>query len=165
MNFRPGWGLGLLVVWFASLAPAPACAQFLTSKVASGHVPVSAIKFVAIMGQVARPGVYEMRTADPQLTELVQRAGGLAPEASGSIRLIRHARTGQQVFYSPGLSYPLMHGDLLIAEPRLGGPGEARRAPIDRGTPSFRRAGRPRPHRWNLPQSSGWACCNCSIGR
>lgn len=71
--------------------------------------------YVAIMGQVGRPGVFELPVPLPQLAEFLNLAGGITPNASGSIRVIRGGRSSQY-FLSPKLSLQLIPDDLVIVE-------------------------------------------------
>src|SRR5579864_1110199 len=71
--------------------------------------------YVAIMGQIGRPGVFELAGPLPQLAEFLNLAGGITPNASGSIRLIRGGRSSQY-FLSPKLSLQLIPDDLIIVE-------------------------------------------------
>jgi len=71
--------------------------------------------YVAIMGQIGRPGVFELSGPVPQLAEFLNLAGGTTPNASGSIRLIRGGRSSQ-FFLSPKLSLQLLPGDLILVE-------------------------------------------------
>src|SRR5437899_3224096 len=73
-------------------------------------------QFLAIMGQVARPGVYELSATQTQLVEFVRMAGDLTAAASGSVRIVHHGRGGQQAFLRPELKYELVPGDLVIVD-------------------------------------------------
>lgn len=75
--------------------------------------------YVAVMGQVGRPAVYEVRQSPIELTEVIRMAGGLSDQASGSVRIIRRGRGGQQVFFTPqSRGYTLADGDLIVADPK-----------------------------------------------
>ena len=69
-----------------------------------------------LMGQIARPGVYEVDQPEPQLVELIGLAGGLTGQANNQIRIVRQGHAGQVVFYSPGLYFPLLPGDIVVAD-------------------------------------------------
>ncbi len=71
---------------------------------------------LAIMGEVARPGVYEVEEPRLPLLELVNRAGGATPLASGNVRIIRDGKAGEQTFLSPELKYELLPNDLVILD-------------------------------------------------
>lgn len=75
-----------------------------------------------VMGQIARPGVYELNTPAPQLTELIRHAGGLTQKATNQIRIVRHGNAGQSMFFTPGLNFKLVAGDIVVAD----GPRESR---------------------------------------
>jgi hypothetical protein len=76
----------------------------------------------AIMGEVARPGVFEATEQRLQLTELVERAGGTTPTASGNVRIIRAGRAGEQTFLTPGRGYEVQANDLVIVDARQSRP-------------------------------------------
>ncbi len=82
-------------------------------QLASDESPFS---YFGLMGEVMRPGVYEIPSGDPLLIDVVQKAGGLTRSASGNIRIVRRGRAGQQTFYSPSLQFRLHPGDILIAD-------------------------------------------------
>lgn len=69
-----------------------------------------------IMGQVARPGVYELNERSVTLRQLVDYAGGLTKNAQGRVRLIRGGRAGQQTWYTPQSRFELFAGDLVIVD-------------------------------------------------
>ena len=70
----------------------------------------------AIMGQVARPGVYQLRERSVTLHQLVDYAGGLTQKAQGRVRLIRGDRAGQQTWYTPNSRFELFSGDMVIID-------------------------------------------------
>lgn len=78
--------------------------------------------FVAMVGEVAQPGVYRLPAgADSQnrvatIEQLVTQAGGLNPTASPSLRVIRKSRPDQRVYYHPAGATTLEAGDVIIAE-------------------------------------------------
>jgi len=90
--------------------------------------------FFGVMGQIARPGVYELPTAHPRLAEIIDRAGGLTSDASRIIRVVREGRIAFQTFYTPGLTLTLLPGDLLLID--------GSRSDYRRGTGDVRPAGR-----------------------
>jgi hypothetical protein len=71
--------------------------------------------YVAVIGQIGRPGVFELAGPLPQLAEFLNSAGGITPNASGSIRVIRRGRSSQY-FLSPKLSLQLIPDDLIVVE-------------------------------------------------
>ncbi len=72
--------------------------------------------FVGLLGQVARPGVYEIERRGALLGDLLQNMGGLAKDASGQFRIIRNGRPGQTTSYSGAAQFELMAGDMIIAD-------------------------------------------------
>lgn len=74
--------------------------------------------FVGLLGQVARPGVYEIERKGTVLGDLLQNIGGLAKDASGQFRVIRNGRPGQMTSYSGAAQFELMPGDLIVADAR-----------------------------------------------
>ncbi len=79
--------------------------------------PESAAKYhVTIMGEVARPGVYEFDRPNVSLPELIDLAGGLnEATASRNIYSFRSGRPGPQTFYTPDSQFAIMPGDVLAA--------------------------------------------------
>ncbi|MFM9965408.1 MAG: SLBB domain-containing protein [Planctomycetaceae bacterium] len=72
--------------------------------------------YVGLLGQVARPGVYEIAPKGARLGELIQEIGGLARDSSGQFRIIRNGRPGQMTSYAGAAQFELMAGDLVIAD-------------------------------------------------
>jgi hypothetical protein len=74
--------------------------------------------FFAILGEVWRPGVFESAEPQPQLVELVNRAGGPTATALGNVRVIRGGRGGYQAFLADALNFPLLPNDIVILDSR-----------------------------------------------
>lgn len=72
--------------------------------------------YVGLLGQIARPGVYEIERRGTMLADLLQDIGGLAKDASGQFRVIRNGCPGQTTSYSGAAQFELMAGDLIIAD-------------------------------------------------
>lgn len=72
--------------------------------------------YVGLLGQIARPGVYEIERRGTLLSDLLQNIGGLAKDATGQFRIIRNGRPGQMISYSGAAQFELMPGDLIIAD-------------------------------------------------
>lgn len=72
--------------------------------------------FVGLVGQVARPGVYEIERRGTLLGDLLQAIGGLAKDASGQFRVIRNGRPELTTSYSGAAEFELMAGDMIIAD-------------------------------------------------
>src|SRR5262245_31777496 len=100
---------GLALAVTVALADEPDAADSFTHE--SAHQPV-----LAIMGEVARPGAYELPISRPQLLDLVNLAGGRTQEASGSVRIIRGGRPGWQAWLTPAAPFPLRPDDLVIVD-------------------------------------------------
>lgn len=80
--------------------------------------------YIAVLGHVARPGVYETTEDFPSLFDVVRRAGGLRQTASHNVRIIRHGRAGQQAYYFSDSRLKLFRGDVVVVEGmRSGGSG------------------------------------------
>ena len=69
----------------------------------------------AIIGQVARPGVYEAPFTEPYLTNLLHNAGGFSADANGYLRIIRTGPNGVQTTYATGRDFQLRRGDVVVA--------------------------------------------------
>lgn len=71
--------------------------------------------FVTLMGEVARPGVYEFDQPDLRLPQLVELAGGLKEDsASRNVYSFRNGRQGPQTFFTPDSSFTVLPGDILM---------------------------------------------------
>lgn len=72
--------------------------------------------YFAVIGSVARPGVYYQQTERAQLNDVLKLAGGPTAEAGGGIRIVRQGRGGLQTFLSPNTRYELLTGDVVLLE-------------------------------------------------
>jgi hypothetical protein len=72
--------------------------------------------YVGFLGQVTRPGVYEIEGRGVRLADLLSEIGGLARDASGQFRIIRQGRPGLMTSYAGAAQFELMAGDLVIAD-------------------------------------------------
>ena len=78
--------------------------------------------YVGLLGQVTRPGVYEIENRGAKLGDLLKEIGGLARDASGQFRIIRNGRPGQMTSYAGAAQFELMAGDLVIADAQYSSP-------------------------------------------
>lgn len=85
----------------------------------SWAIETSQQPYVGLLGQIARPGVYEIDRQGTLLSDLLQNIGGLAKDASGQFRIIRNGRPGQMTSYSGATRFELMPGDLVVADAQL----------------------------------------------
>jgi hypothetical protein len=92
---------------------------------------------VAILGKVHQPGAYRFESARGDLLTLVKAAGGLTPDASGSLRVVRGGRyINDSTTLHPRLRYDLAAGDMVV----IGGRNDKRDETAGSG---FDAAGRP----------------------
>lgn len=104
------WFLSLTIgVVFAISARAESADRVLEHRRAE-----TARTFVAVMGAVRQPGVYELSSAEPPLWELVDRSGGLSPQARGIIRIVRHGRVAVHTHVATGMRTVLNPGDVVV---------------------------------------------------
>ena len=104
--------LAILVAMSVPTATAPAGeSKLIISRTSQSDTQL----YVGVMGQVARPGVFELPGPLPQLREFLNLAGGITTNASGSIRVIRAGRSNQ-FFLSPRFRLQLLPDDLVIVE-------------------------------------------------
>jgi hypothetical protein len=104
-----------LAVWVCLASTVrPASAAFPRESTKQPQSPVDAACF-GILGEVARPGVYEL-PADCTLGELLRQAGGATPDADGNVRVFRAARLAQQLFVASSAAAKLYPGDLIVIE-------------------------------------------------
>lgn len=92
-------------------------------KILTWQPPSAAEYHIAILGQVRRPGVYRFSGTGtaPALPQLVEFAGGLTANASSTLRLVRHGRSGQLLYLNQGAIEPLQAGDVLIVDEQSSG--------------------------------------------
>lgn len=79
--------------------------------------------YIAIMGEIAKPGTYHVNPTTLNLHSVVQRAGGFTADASPTIRIIRNGRPSHKEVFSEKVNSPLKPGDLLVVESKLVTPG------------------------------------------
>jgi len=92
------------------------CAQAFEQHTNSWKVaPTAGPQYVAVFGEVGRPGVFEVNGSVPPLSELLTMSRGTTARASGSIRIFRGGRTFQ-FFLSPKLKLGLLANDLVIVD-------------------------------------------------
>ncbi len=72
--------------------------------------------YIAVMGEIAKPGTYHLDPSTLKLHSTIDRAGGFTSDASKYIRVIRQGRVSQKQLYSESVDSQLFPGDLLIAE-------------------------------------------------
>ena len=72
--------------------------------------------FVAVMGEVERPGTYRLDPSSLTLHKVVQCAQGFRDHASMAIRVIRRGRFNQIEIFSDKTDSRVWPGDLLIVE-------------------------------------------------
>ncbi len=72
--------------------------------------------YFGVMGQIARPGVYEIGDPHPQLIDLLRHAGGLTQQATNEIHIVREGRVIQPVYFSTRLDFLLWPGDIIVAD-------------------------------------------------
>jgi hypothetical protein len=72
-------------------------------------------KYIAVMGEVAVPGVHAVMTETPMLSDFVKQAGGLTSRANGAVRVVRNGRTILNSHASTDLQIRLLPGDVVIA--------------------------------------------------
>ncbi len=81
----------------------------------------SATQYFTIMGEVVQPGVYELNSSSPFLSNLVKISGGLTKNATGHLRIVRQGRARQQTFFTPSLNLKLLPGDVIVADSKNSG--------------------------------------------
>ncbi len=87
-----------------------------TARVMRPFVSSAKAPYVGLLGQMARPGVYEITAGSASLSALIERIGGLSQGASGQLRIIRNGHPGMTMSYSPSQVFVLFAGDLVIAD-------------------------------------------------
>ena len=82
---------------------------------------------VSVVGAVQRPRTYEFTQTGPELSALLNRAGGLTGRSNRKVRVIRNGRPSQTFDVTPGLPLPLMSGDVIVCD-AIPGSGMSERA-------------------------------------
>lgn len=72
--------------------------------------------YFAVIGAVARAGVYYQQTERALLNDVLKLAGGPTAEAGGGVRIVRQGRGGLQTYLSPNSRYELLTGDVVLLE-------------------------------------------------
>ncbi|NOX55388.1 MAG: hypothetical protein GXP27_13310 [Planctomycetes bacterium] len=111
------------------------------NRVPVGQNSTAGPSFFGIMGEVGRPGVYQMSARWPALATLLKAAGGLTARASGNLRIVRDGRIAFITSVGTGAATKLMPGDLVIADAQSARTGGAQRWAAGAGvwTPSVAR--------------------------
>ncbi|WP_145220598.1 hypothetical protein [Gimesia alba] len=89
-------------------------AQTLYREISSPQNQQRQTAVIGLLGEFKHCAAYEISNQNLDLNKVVSQAGGMTPQASGIIRIIRGGRISQDLFYSPETDFPLMHGDVLI---------------------------------------------------
>ena len=92
-----------------------ACAQTVFREIKATNSPAQQHAAVGLLGEFNYCASYEVGNHELDLNTIINGAGGLTPHASGLIRIVRGGRISQEVFFTPGMDLPLLHGDVLIA--------------------------------------------------
>ena len=79
-------------------------------------VDQNACYYYGLMGEVSQPGVYQTSDPSPRMDGLLQAAGGLTSQASGTLRIIRNGRPGIGTSVYTARANSLMPGDLLVVD-------------------------------------------------
>ena len=86
------------------------------------HITISPKYSVSVMGYVEKPGVYTISDSD-SIIEVIARAGGFKPEASGSIIVYRDDKEIKikkgKIFEKDSALSMVEPGDIIIAKRRL----------------------------------------------
>jgi hypothetical protein len=109
----------MLLASLMGLLPGSLFAQSDVTTVASEAA--SRGQFFGILGQVAKPGVYELPADRRTLNDLIEAAGGLTANASNTLRIVRRGRSGGQTFFQPRIRFELLPGDVFVSDRRRTG--------------------------------------------
>jgi len=127
-------GGGLCAPSAVAIASQPlAAATSHDSATAPSNSAATAHCYFGILGEVARPGVYEL-PGSCTFGRLVGCAGGVTAEANGNARVLRAGRVAQQLFVASSASAVLYPGDLIVIE-RDGTKPSAAKSPGIASTP------------------------------
>ena len=96
--------------------------------------------FVAVMGEVERPGTYRLDRSSLTLHKVVQCAQGFRDHASMAIRVIRRGRFSQIEIFSDKTDSRVWPGDLLIVESKHSEKFHSKMAGVDEQPTDITRA-------------------------
>ena len=82
---------------------------------------------VSVVGAVQRPRTYEFSETGPELSALLDRAGGLTGRSNRKVRVIRGGQPSQTFDFTPGTNLPLVSGDVIVCD-AIPGSGTSERA-------------------------------------
>ena len=105
---------GLLVMFLFAGSFNTADAQTLYREISSPQSQQRQTAVIGLLGEFKHCAAYEISNQNLDLNQVISQAGGMTPQASGIIRIIRGGRISQDLFYAPETDFPLMHGDVLI---------------------------------------------------
>ena len=76
---------------------------------------------IGVIGEAARPGVYQLATGTATMGHVLNRAGGLTRRASGSVRIVRGNRLSHMIYVGTETTdqsrlTELLDGDVLIVD-------------------------------------------------
>lgn len=115
MGYRQNVRLCLRAIVMLGLSLAKASAQFQGEFHEEQYAQPPAL-YYTVMGEVQRPGVYELPQPNVRMTELVKLAGGLTAQSNKNILYFRRGRPGQSAFFMPDSTVELQAGDIVIAD-------------------------------------------------
>ncbi|WP_010587441.1 polysaccharide biosynthesis/export family protein [Schlesneria paludicola] len=72
--------------------------------------------YVAVIGEVHKPGTFHLDPSTLNLHAVIRRAGGLTVDATHAIHVVRQGKISHQERFSETQNSPLQPGDLLIVE-------------------------------------------------
>lgn len=86
------------------------------AKVITWGPAASNSNYVGILGEIHKPGVYQLDPKSLNIQSVLRRAGGMTDDASGTIRVVRQDRIVESLYFSPQTNPSLLAGDLLMVE-------------------------------------------------
>ncbi len=97
--------------------------------------PASELSYIAVIGAVKTPTVFETTERAIPLKALLERAGGVTADSIGTVRVLQHAQTRYITDLQNHLDVALTDGQVVLVLPRGGRPAQVadpRQAPPDR---------------------------------
>jgi len=74
--------------------------------------------YIVVVGGVRLGTVIRTRRSEVSLDAALERAGGLAPEATGAILIVRNGQTRMSLFHVPGSGTSVLPGDTILIASR-----------------------------------------------
>lgn len=90
----------------------------------------SQVNHFTVVGAVDSSAVFTSNEPRLSVGDLIEAAGGLAPEASGSVRIVNQGRSRTQFIFGQDNKLAVYPGEIVVVVPRINGPMASDIGPI-----------------------------------